>query len=86
MYYYGYILCIPIIVGSYSCTYKMVPILGETLLTTQCGVSLDCHSNVLQRFRKTLHLVLSCVEAKKTMQSLLRDVAWCCKEVPFHQK
>ena len=34
---------------------------------------------------KILYLVLSCVEAKKTMQSLLRDVARCCKEVPFHQ-
>ena len=40
----------------------------------------------LQCFCKTLYLVLSCVEAKKTMQGLLRDVVWCCKEVPIHQK
>ena len=33
-----------------------------------------------------VYLYLSCVRAKNTLQSLLRDVGQCCKEVPLPSK
>ena len=33
-----------------------------------------------------VYLHLSCVEGKNTVQRLLRDVGWCCKEVLLPSK
>ena len=35
-----------------------------------------------------MYLYLSCVRAiyKNTVQILLRDISWCCKEAPFPSK
>ena len=78
------LLWVHLMYTDYSCMYKMVPIYRRRNIVNHSMWHLTLLP--LQCFCKTLYLILSCIEAKKTMQSLLRDVARCCKEVPFHQK
>ena len=49
-------------------------------------VSLSYHSSVLQWLCKTLYLFLSCVEAKKTTQSLWETLLGVVKKRHYHQK
>ena len=39
----------------------------------------DGHATIVYQY-------LSCVRARNTAQSLLRDVGWCCKEAPLPSK